>query len=135
MASNTLLNDMLEELLLVLDLSQVTIYIDGNSGRNLPILMNYLESALVPITTISHLMGKAGDESSINEQESIESQCHELLERIINHIRHIMYQPKTEKGAIIIDKVAQKILKKLKYYLQVSEALGFFDDHDQDCSS
>ena len=67
MASNTLLNEMLEELLLVLDSSQVAIYIDVNSGRNLPILKNYLESTLVPITTISHLMGKAGDESSINE--------------------------------------------------------------------
>ena len=105
---------MLEELLLILDLSQVAIYIDVNSGRNIPVLKNYLESALVPITIISHLMGKGGDESSINEQESIENQCHELLERIINHIRHIMDQPKTEKGAIIIDKVAQKILKKLK---------------------
>ena len=91
MASNTLLNDMLEELLLVLDSSQVTIYIDVKSGRSLPVLKNYLESALVPITTISHLMGKAGDESSIYEQESIENQCHELLERIINHTRHIMY--------------------------------------------
>ena len=135
MASNTLLNDMLEEILLVLDSSQVMIYIDVSSGRNLPILKNYLESALVPITTISHLMGKAGDESSINEQESIKNQCHELLERIMNHIHHIMYRPKTEKGAIIIDKVAQRILKKIKYYIEVSEALGSFDDHDQDCSS
>ena len=80
-------------------------------------------------------MGKASDESNINEQESMENQCHELLERIINHIHHIMYQPKTEKGAIIITKVAQKILKKLKYYLEVSKALGFFNNHDQDCSS
>ena len=68
-------------------------------------------------------------------KESIENQCHELLERIINHICHIMYRPKTEKGAIVINKVAQKILKKPKYYIEVSEALGFFDDHDQDCSS
>ena len=74
MASNTLLNDMLEELLLVLDSLQVTIYIDVNSARNLPILKNYLESDLVPITTISHVMGKAGYDSSINEQESIKNQ-------------------------------------------------------------
>ena len=135
MASKTLLNDILEELLIVLDSSQVMIYIDVNSGRNLPILKNYLESTLVPITTISHLMGKAGDESSINEQESIKNQCHELFERIINHICYIKYQPKTEKGGIIINKVAQKIVKKLKYYLEVSKALRFFNDHDQDCIS
>ena len=91
MASNTLLNDMLEELLLVLDLSQVTIYIDVNSARNLPILKNYLESTLVPITTISRVMVKAGYDSSINEQESMENQCHELFEGIINHICYIMY--------------------------------------------
>ena len=80
-------------------------------------------------------MCKAGDESSINEQESIKNQCHELFKRIINHIRYIQYQPKTEKVGIIIGKIAQKILKKLKYYLEVSEALCFFDDHDQDCIS
>ena len=135
MASKTLLNDIIKELSIVLDLSQVAIYIDVNSGRNLPILKNYLKSALVPITTISHLTGKAGDKSSINEQESIENQCHELFERIINHIRYIKYCPKTKKVSIIIDKVAQKILKKLKYYLEVSKALCFFDDHDQDCIS
>ena len=86
MVSNNVLDDILEELLIVLDSSQVTIYINVNSPRNLPILKNYLDSALVPIATISHLMGKAGDKSSINEQESIENQCHELFEKIINHI-------------------------------------------------
>ena len=80
-------------------------------------------------------MGKAGDESSINEQESIENQCKELFERIINHIRYIQYWPKTEKVGIIINKIAQKILKKLKYYLEVSKAPRFFDNHDQDCIS
>ena len=135
MASKTLLNDILKELLIVLDSSQVVIYINVNSGRNLPILKNYLKSALVPITTISHLMGKAGEESSINEQESIKNQCQELFERIINDIHYIQYRPKTEKVGIVIDKVAQKILRKLKYYLEVSEALCFFDDHDQDCIS
>ena len=135
MASNNVLNDILEELLIVLDSSQVMIYINVNSRRNLPILKNYLDSALVPITTISHLMGKAGDESSINEQESIKNQCHALLERIINNIHYIKYQPKNERAGTVINKVAQKILKKLKYYLQVSEALGFFDDHEQDLSS
>ena len=129
MASKTLLNDILKELLIVLDSSQFAIYIDVNSGRNLPILKNYLKSA------ISHLMGKAGFESSINEQESIKNQCQELFERIINHIHYIQYWPKTEKVGIIIDKVAQKILKKLKYYLEVSKALHFFDDRDQDCIS
>ena len=42
---------------------------------------------------------------------------------------------KTDKVGIIIDKVAQRILKKFKYYLEKSEALCFFDDHDQDCIS
>ena len=132
MASTNVLNDILEELLIVLDSSQVVIYIDVNSPRNLPILKNYLDSALVPISTISCLMGKSGDESHINEQECIKNQCHALLERIINNIHYIKYWPKTEKGSIIIHKVAQKIFKKLKYYIEVSEALGFFDDYDKD---
>ena len=111
------------------------IYINVNSARNLPVLKNYLESALVPITTISCVMGKAGYDSSINEQESMENQCHELLERIINHICYIMYQPHTEKSAIVIDKFSQKILKKLKYYLEISKDLGFFNDYDEDFST
>ena len=135
MASTNVLNDILEELLIVLDWLQVAIYIDVNSPRNLPILKTYLASALVPISTISHLMGKSGDISHINEQECIENQCHALLERIINNIHYIKYQPKNEQAGIVINKVGQKILNKLKYYLQVSEALGFFDDHEQDLST
>ena len=113
MASKTLLNDILKEQLIVLDLSQVTIYIDVNSGRNLPLLKNYLKSALVPITTISSLMGKAGDETSINEQESIENQCQELFERIINHIRYIQYWPKTENLASSSIKLHKRFSRSL----------------------
>ena len=41
-----------------------------------------------------------------------------------------MYHPKNEKCIIVINKVIQKVLNKLKLYLDVSEALGFFKDED-----
>ena len=131
MASTTHdINEILDELLVVLDSMQVTIYIDINSGKNLPILKKYLASTVIPIMNISRAMGKPSDEPSVNDKECIEGQCHVLLQTIINHLHYIMYQPKNEKCHIVINKVIQKVLNKLKLYLDVSEVFGFFKDED-----
>ena len=124
------INEILEELLVVLDSTQVAIYIDANSSKNLPILKKYLASAVLPIAGISKVMGKTSEEQSVSENECIEDQCYELLETIINHIHYIRFLPKNEQCLIIIDKVVQKVLTKLKLYLEVSEIFGFFKDED-----
>ena len=85
------INEILDELLVVLDIMQVAIYIDINSGKNLPILKKYLASTVIPIISISWAMGKPSDEPSVNDKECIKDQCHVLLQTIINHIHYIMY--------------------------------------------
>ena len=42
-------DETLEEMMLVLDSSQIATYLDVNSDKNLPILKKYLTSAIVPI--------------------------------------------------------------------------------------
>ena len=131
MASSTHdINEILEELLVVLDSTQVVIYIDANSVKNLPILKKYLASTVIPIRGISKAIGKPSEERSVNDNECIEDQCYVLLETIINHINYIMYQPKNENCHIIINKVIHKVLKKLKLYWEVSEVFGFFKNED-----
>ena len=120
----------LDEFLVVLDATQVAIDIDANSEKNLPILKKYLASTIIPISGISKAMGKPGDEQSVNDNDCIEDQCYELLDTVINHICYIMYQLKNEKCLFIINQVEQKVLKKLKLYLNVSEVYGFFKDED-----
>ena len=51
------LNEILEELFVVLESTQVVIYIDVNSAKNLPILKKYLASVVIPIRGISKAMG------------------------------------------------------------------------------
>ena len=131
MASSTCdINEILKELLVVLDSMQVAIYIDVNSLKNLPILNKYLASTVLPITGISKAMGKTSEEQSVNENECIKDQCYVLLETIINHICYIWYWPKNEKCLIIINKVIQKVVRKLKLYLEVSEDFSLFKDED-----
>ena len=131
MASHTCgINEILEELLVVLDSTQVTIYIDANSSKNLSILKKYLASAVLPIAGIFKAIGKSSEEQSVSENECIEDQCYELLETIINHICYIQFLPKNVKCLIIIDKVIQKVLTKLKLYLEVSKVFSFFKDED-----
>ena len=62
-------NQVLDELLVVLDSTQVAVYIDANSEKNLPILKKYLASAIIPILGISKAMGKPSDKQSVNVQE------------------------------------------------------------------
>ena len=85
------INEILDELLVVLDSKQVAIYIDINSGKNLPILKKYLASAVIPIMSIFGAMDKPSDYPSVNDKECIKDQCHVLLQTIINHIHYIMY--------------------------------------------
>ena len=87
-----------------------------------------MASAVIPIMSISRAMGKPSDEPSVNDKECIEGQCHVLLQTIINHILYIMYWQKNEKCHIIINKVIQKVLNKLKLYLDVSEVFSFFKE-------
>ena len=124
------INEILEELLVVLDSTQVAIYIDANSAKNLPILKKYLTSAVLPITGISKAMGKTGEEQSVNESKCIKAQCYVLLGTIVNHIHYIMCQPKNEKCLVVMDKVVHKVVTKLKLYLDVSEVSCFFKDED-----
>ena len=124
------IKEILEEILLVLDSMQVPIYIDANSSKNLPILKKYLASAVLPIAGISKAMGKTSEEQSVSENECIKDQCYELLETIINHICYIWFLPKNEKCLIVIYKVVQKVMTKLKLYLEVSEVYVFFKDED-----
>ena len=75
-------------------------------------------------------LGKTSEEQSVTEKDSIEDQCYELLETIINHICYIRFMPKNKNCLIIIDRVIHKVLTKLKLYLEVSEVFGFFKDED-----
>ena len=68
----------LKEMMLVLDSSQITIYLDVNSDKNLPISKKYLTSAIVPMMGISGVMGKPKQEVSLDNSTSIEDQCHML---------------------------------------------------------
>ena len=87
MASSTHdINKILDELLVVLDSTQVIIYVDINCGKNLPILEKYLASAVILIMSISQAMGKPSDKPSVNDKECIEDQCHVLLQTINNHM-------------------------------------------------
>ena len=124
------IKETLEEILVVLDSTQVAIYIDANSSKNLPGLKKYLASAVLPIAGIYNAMGKTSEEQSVTEKKSIEDQCYELLQTIINHICYIRYMPKNENCLIIIDRVIHKVLTKLKLYLEISEVFGFFKDED-----
>ena len=58
-------HETLEEMMLVLDSSQITIYLDVNSDKNLPILKKYLTGAIVPIMGIWGIMGKQKQEISL----------------------------------------------------------------------
>ena len=83
------IKETLEEILVVLDSTQVAIYIDANSWKNLPVLKKYLASAVLPIAGIYNAMGKTSEEQSVTEKDSIEDPFYELLQTIINHIRYI----------------------------------------------
>ena len=124
------IKETLEEILAVLDSTQVVIYIDANSSKNLPLFKKYLASAVLPLAGISNAMGKTSEEQSVTEKDSIKDQCYELLETIINHICYIRFMPKNENCLIIIDRVIHKELTKLKLYLEVSKVFGFFKDED-----
>ena len=124
------INEILDALLVVLDSMQVAVYTDANGEKNLPILKKYLASTIILILGISKAMSKPSDEQSVNDNKCIEDHCYELLETVINHIHYIMYQPKNVKCRLIINQVLQKVLKKLKLYLNVSEVFGFFKDED-----
>ena len=124
-------HETLEEMMLVLDSSQITIYLDVNSDKNLPILKKYLTSATVPIMGISGVMGKPKQEVSLDNSTSIEDQCHMLLKIVFDNIQYIQYQPKNEQCQQIIDKVSkQNVLQKLKLYFEKSEVYGYFQDKD-----
>ena len=122
----------LKEMMLVTDSSQITIYLDVNSDKNLPILKKYLTSAIVPIMSISGVMGKPKQEVSLDNSTSIEDQCHMLLKIVFDNIQYIQYQPKNEQCWQIIDKVIKqkKVLQELKLYLDKSEVYGYFQDED-----
>ena len=121
----------LEEMMLVLDSSQITFYLDVKSDKNLPILKKYLTSANVPIMGISGVMGKPKQEVSLDNSTSVEDQCHMLLKIVFDNIHYIQYRPKNEQCQQIIDKVIkQKVLQKLKLYLEKSEVYGYFQDKD-----
>ena len=66
------IKETLEEILVVLDSTQVAIYIDANSLKNLPVLKKYLASAVLPIAGISNAMGKTSEEQNVTEKDSIE---------------------------------------------------------------
>ena len=83
------IKETLEEILVVLDSTQVAIYIDANSWKNLPVLKKYLASAVLRIAGIYNTMGKTSEEQSVTEKDSIEHPFYELLQTIINHIRYI----------------------------------------------
>ena len=83
------IKETLEEILVVLDSTQVVIYIDANSWKNLPVLKKYLASAVLPIAGIYNAMGKTSEEQSVTEKDSIEDPFYELLQTIINHICNI----------------------------------------------
>ena len=83
------IKETLEEILVVLDSTQVVIHIDANSLKNLPVLKKYLASAVLPIAGIYNAMGKTSEEQSVTEKDSIEDPFYELLQTIINHIRYI----------------------------------------------
>ena len=108
----------LEEMMLVLDSSQITVYLDVNSDKNLPILKKYLTSVIVPIMGISGVIAKPKQEVSLDNSTSIEDQYHMLLKIVFNNIQYIQNQPNNEQCQQIIDKVIkQKVLQKLKLYL------------------
>ena len=88
------INEILDELLVVLDATQVAIYININSGKNLPILKKYLANTAILIMSISRVMGKPSDEPSLNDKECVKDQCHVLLQTIINHM---LYNVSTKK--------------------------------------
>ena len=81
----------LEEIMLVLDSSQIAICLDVNSDKNLPILKKYLTSAIVPIMGVLGVMGKPKQEVSLDNSTSIEDQCHMLLKIVFNNIQYIQY--------------------------------------------
>ena len=130
-ASNDDTYETLKEMMLVFDSSQISIYLDVNSDKNLPILKKYLTSTIVPIMGISGVMGKPKQEVSLDNSTSIEDQCHMLLKIVFNNIQYIQYRPKNEQCQQIIDKVIkQEVLQKLKLYLEKSEVYGYFHDED-----
>ena len=101
--------DTLKEMMLVLDSSQITVYLDVNSVKNLLILKNYLTSAIKPIMGISGVMGKPKQEVSLDNSTSIEDQCHMLLKIIFDNIQYMQYRHKNEQLCQIIDKKFRKV--------------------------
>ena len=81
----------LEELVLVLDSSQITVFLDVNSDKNLSIFRKYLTSAIVPIMGISRVMGKPKQEVSLDNSTSIEDHCHMLLKIVFENTQYIQY--------------------------------------------
>ena len=77
--------------MLVLDSSQIAVYLDVNSDKNLPILRKYLTSAVVPIMGIVGVIGKPKQEVSLDCSTSIEDQCHMLLKIVFENIQYIQY--------------------------------------------
>ena len=121
----------LEELMLVLDSSQMVVYLDVNSDKNLPILRKYLTSTVVPIMGIAGVMGKPKQKVSLDYSTSIEDQCHMLLKIVFKNIQYTQYQPKNEQCWQTIDKVVkQRVLQKLKLHLEKLEVYGYFNEED-----
>ena len=83
--------------MLVLDSSQIAVYLDVNSDKNLSILRKYVTSAVVPIMHIVGVMGKPKQEVLLDYSTSIEDQCHMLLKIVFENIQNIQYQPKNEQ--------------------------------------
>ena len=79
----------LDKLMLVLDSSQIAIYLDFNSDKNLPILRKYLTSVIVSIMGIAGVIGKPKQDVSLDYSTSIEDQCPMLLKIVFKNIQYI----------------------------------------------
>ena len=117
----------LEEVMLVLDLSMIAMYLDVHGDKNLPILRMYLTSAVSPIIGIAGVLGKPKEEVSLDYSMSTEYQCHMLLKIFFNETQYIQYEHKNEQCCQLIKKVIKnKVLPKLKLYLDKSDVHGYF---------
>ena len=80
---------------------------------------------------IAGVMGKTKEELSLDNSTSIEDQCHQLLKIVFENIQYIQYRHKNEQCHQIIQKVIKnKVLPKLKLYLEKSDIYEYFNDND-----
>ena len=118
----------LETVITMLYTCDAAVYLDTNASQK-ESLKKYLISALVPISTVCKALRFVDSQQLDTNGQSIEKICQNLLENMPFKIEYLKNMNKNQYVIKILHQVVvEKINKKLKQYISVSDFHGILDD-------